>query len=242
MIIGSQVQPALVHTADTEWLSFLCLHGSDWKFHNASKWAIHVCHLVFSSGLIFTVDRGHLKKVAHAVSGISPALLEFGPSLLEKSKTKCWVTAFMGFLGDNRWICQEIKDFARNHLGPITIHSLHMQNKLWHRRNHIQYQLNYRNIVEIFFWNVNHQWLFQIWWGNYFICLHFDSKWLDFWMNRMSTPVSEPITENWSDWTIRQVIRQVTTKSHWFPRDSHEVNTCGMMFWTISQWVLASSK
>ena len=35
-------------------------------------------------------------------------LLELAPSLLEKSKCKCQVTASMGFLGDIRRVLQEI--------------------------------------------------------------------------------------------------------------------------------------
>ena len=40
-------------------------------------------------------------------------LLELAHSLLEKSKTKYQVTASMGFVGDNKWSCQELKDFLR---------------------------------------------------------------------------------------------------------------------------------
>ena len=79
--------------------------------------------LDLSSSLVFTVDREHLKKVAHPDSGILSKInfhhqtfLELAPSLLEDSISKCQVTAFMGFVGDSMLICQELKSFARNHL------------------------------------------------------------------------------------------------------------------------------
>ena len=54
-----------------KWLIVQCLLVSDWKNYNRSQWAIQACHLDFSSSLVFTVDRGQLKKVMCAVNGIS---------------------------------------------------------------------------------------------------------------------------------------------------------------------------
>ena len=58
-------------------------------------------------------------------------------------------------------------------------------------------------------------------------------------MTRMSIPVLEPVLSNWSDWLIRQVIRQVTTKSHWYLKDWCEVTTYDMVCCTTPQWSMS---
>ena len=83
---------------------------------------------------------------------------------------------------------------------------------------------------------MGHQWQVPIWWGDYFICLHFDSKWLDFRTTRIFTIDFKPVTWNLSDCTIRQVIIQVTAmlNLHW--RDYFQM-TYGMVCCTISQFL-----